>query len=218
MRYGVLGTGMVGATLASRLVQLGHEVRMGARSSGNQRAEAWAAGAGAGASAGSFAEAAVFGSLVVNATAGAHSLDALRAAGAAALRGKVLVDVANPIEPDSGFPPRLSVCNGDSLGEQIQREFPEARVVKALNTMNCDVMVRPSLVAGDHHVFLCGNDAAAKDEVAAMLRSFGWAADAVLDLGDISAARGMEMYLIFWLALMRRLGTAHFNVAVHREE
>jgi predicted dinucleotide-binding enzyme len=218
MRYGVLGTGMVGATLASRLVQLGHEVRMGARSSGNQRAEAWAAGAGAGASAGSFAEAAVFGSVVVNATAGAHSLDALRAAGAAALRGKVLVDVANPIEPDSGFPPRLSVCNGDSLGEQIQREFPEARVVKALNTMNCDVMVRPSLVAGDHHVFLCGNDAAAKDEVAAMLRSFGWAADAVLDLGDISAARGMEMYLIFWLALMRRLGTAHFNVAVHREE
>jgi 8-hydroxy-5-deazaflavin:NADPH oxidoreductase len=217
MRYAVLGTGMVGAALASRLVELGHEVTMGARDAGNAKAVAWASSAGRGAAEGSFAGAARFGEVVVNATAGAHSLHALRAAGADNLRGKVLVDVANAMEPDSGFPPRLIVCNGDSLGEQIQREFPGARVVKTLNTVNCDVMVNPAIVPGVHNVYVCGNDDNAKAVVVDMLRSFGWSADAVLDMGDITAARGMEMYLLFWISLMQRLGTAHFNIAVHRE-
>ena len=216
MRYAVLGTGTVGTTLATKLLQLGHEVTMGAREAGNAKAVAWASSAGPGAAEGSFADAARFGEVVVNATSGAHSLHALRAAGADNLRGKVLVDVANAIEPDSGFPPRLTVCNGDSLGEQIQREFPDARVVKTLNTVNSDVMVDPGLVPGVHNVYVSGNDDVAKAFVVDMLRSFGWSAEAVVDLGDISAARGTEMYLIFWITLMRRLGTAHFNLELHR--
>jgi len=216
MRYAVLGTGMVGAALATKLVQLGHEVTMGAREAGNTKAVAWVSTAGRGAAEGSFADAARFGEVVVNATAGAHALQALRAAGADNLGGKILVDVSNAIEPDSGFPPRLSVCNGDSLGEQIQREFGEARVVKALNTVNCDVMVDPGLVPGVHNVYLCGNDDAAKGVVVDMLRAFGWQAGAIIDLGDITAARGMEMYLVLWVTLMRTLGTAHFNHEVHR--
>jgi predicted dinucleotide-binding enzyme len=215
MRYAVLGTGTVGATLASKLVAIGHEVRMGAREAGHPKAVAWASAAGGGASQGSFADAAAFGEVVVNATAGAHSLPALRAAGAANLRGKVLLDVANPIEPDSGFPPRLTVCNGDSLGEQIQREFPDARVVKSLNTVTAAVMVDPGSVPGRHTIYVCGNDAAARSAVGELLQAFGWPAESVLDLGDITAARGVEMWLIHWITLMRRLGTAQFNLEVH---
>lgn len=216
MRYGVLGTGMVGTTLAGKLVQLGHRVMMGARSSGNPRAVAWAQDAGEGASQGSFADAASFGEVVVNATSGAHSLDALQAAGADALRGKVLVDVANPIAPDSGMPPRLTVCNGDSLAERLQRAFPDARVVKTLNTVNCSVMVNPGGVPGVHHVYVCGNDDPAKATVRGMLREFGWGDDRVVDTGDLSAARGAEMYLVHWITLMRALGTPQFNLGVQR--
>src|SRR5919199_3123972 len=146
MRIGVLGTGMVGQTLATKLVELGHEVTMGARAAGNEKAAEWASGADEGAAEGSFADAAAHGELVFNCTAGTASLDALRAAGAEELRGKVLVDVANPLDGSTGFPPALSVANDDSLGEQIQREFADARVVKALNTISASVMVEP--VAG----------------------------------------------------------------------
>lgn len=215
MRYGILGTGMVGTALGTALVRGGHEVMMGSRSAGNEKATAWAAAAGAGASCGSFADAAAFAEVVVNATAGSVSLDALRMAGAGNLSGKVLVDVANPIQGDTGFPPRLSVANGDSLAEQIQREFPDSRVVKTLNTVNAEVMVNPSIVAGTHTVFVCGNDADAKQVAVAMLRHLGWDESAVVDLGDLLWARGTEMYLILWLGLMRRFGHARFNVEVH---
>jgi len=217
MRYGVLVTGMVGNALATKLVELGHEVTMGARSAGNEKAVAWAAAAGERAAQGSFADAAAFGEVVVNATAGEHSVDAVRACGEA-LRGKVLVDVANAIAHDSpGFPPLLSVCNGDSLGEQLQRTVPEALVVKTLNTVNAGVMVDPQAVGdGAHNVFVCGNDAGAKSRVVAMLREFGWAEERIVDVGDITGARGVEMYLIFWLGLMRAFGTAQFNIAVVR--
>ena len=216
MRYGVLGTGMVGRTLATRLVELGNEVAMGARQAGGATAVEWARSVGGHAAReGTFADAARFGEVVVNATAGAHSLDALRAAGAEALRGKVLIDVANPIAEGGGFPPVLTVANDDSLGERIQREFPEARVVKSLNTMNCEVMVAPHLAPGAHVVFVCGEDAAAKQVTVGMLHSFGWAETSVIDLGGIEAARGTEMYLALWLRLMRTLNTAHFNVGLH---
>ena len=174
MKVGVLGTGVVGQTLGGKLVSLGHHVVMGARQAGNDKATAWAAAAGPSASAGTFADAAVHGDLIVNATAGTGSLEALEAAGSENLAGKVLVDVANALDFSGGMPPSLSVCNTDSLGEQIQRRFPEARVVKTLNTVNADVMVQPGIVPGGHTMFLCGNDPTAKQEVRALLESFGW--------------------------------------------
>jgi predicted dinucleotide-binding enzyme len=214
MRYGVLGTGAVGRALATKLVQLGHEVTMGARRAGGEAATGWVQSAGGAAREGSFADAAAFGEVVINATAGAHSLDALRAAGAENLGGKVLIDVSNAIAEDAGFPPQLSVCNTDSLGEQIQRTFPEARVVKTLNTVTSDVMVQPSMIAGEHSVFVGGEDADAKRAVTELLHSFGWPDGSVIDLGGIESARGTEMYLALWLRLMGSLGGWHFNIAV----
>jgi 8-hydroxy-5-deazaflavin:NADPH oxidoreductase len=215
MRIGILGTGVVGATIGTKLVQLGHDVRMGAREATNAKAAAWAAPLGERASHGTFADAAAFGELLFNCTAGTASLAALEAAGRDALGAKVLVDVANPLDFSRGFPPTLSVCNADSLGEQIQRAFPELRVVKALNTMNTAVMVDPSRVPGDHDAFLCGNDAGARAQVTAILRDwFGWRH--VVDLGDITAARGTEMILPLWLRLYGTFKTGDLNFHVAR--
>jgi predicted dinucleotide-binding enzyme len=214
MHIGVLGTGTVGQALAQALVDHGHEVRMGARAAGHEGAVAWADRSGPLASEGSFADAAAFGELAFNATAGAASLEALEAAGAEQLAGKVLIDVANPLDFSQGMPPTLTVCNDDSLGERIQRAFPEVRVVKALNTVTAAVMVRPSLVSGQHTIFICGDDAAAKEQATVLLEEFGWAAGSILDLGDITAARGMEMYLPLWLRLHGATGTAMLNVEV----
>lgn len=218
VRIGVLGTGMVGRTLAGSLVALGHEVMMGSRQAGNANAVAWAAQAGPSAREGSFADAAGFGMIVVNATAGAASLGALAAAGADALAGKVLLDVANPLDHAPGATGVLTVCNTDSLGEQIQRAFPDTRVVKALNTMSAEVMVKPRLVPGSHNVFLCGEDAEAKVEVAGLLEAFGWPAADIVDLGGISAARGTEMYLALWLGLWGVAGTGRLNVRLITRE
>lgn len=214
-QVGVLGTGMVGQALAGRLVELGHEVRMGARRTGNPSARGWAATGGERASAGDFAAAAGFGEIVINATAGASSLAALEQAGAAALSGKVLIDVTNPLGQTDGQA-TLTVTNTDSLGEQIQRAFPDARVVKALNTMNCQVMVRPDLVPGEHVVFVCGESPDAKSIVSGLLGGFGWPAGRIVDLGGINAARGTEAFMLLWLATWRALDGAHFNVALPR--
>jgi 8-hydroxy-5-deazaflavin:NADPH oxidoreductase len=214
MRIGVLGTGVVGQTVAGKLVELGHEAMMGSRQANNPKATEWAAAAGSGASAGSFADAARFGEIVVNATNGMASLDALQAAGAENLAGKVLIDIANPLDFSLGFPPTLSVCNSDSLGEQIQRTFPEARVVKTLNTVNADVMVNPHVVPGDHTIFVSGDDQGAKARVGELLTSFGWPAEGILDLGDISSARGVEMYLPLWLRLLHAKGTPQINISI----
>jgi predicted dinucleotide-binding enzyme len=218
MRFGVQGTGMVGQGIAGKLVELGHEVRMGSRQAGNEKAVAWASEAGDGASEGSFADAAEFGEVVVNATAGGASVEALEAAGAENLDGKVLIDVANALDFSQGMPPTLSVCNDDSLGERIQRAFPEARVVKALNTMNASVMVSPGALGETTNVFICGNDDGAKDEVAGLLQTFGWMKERITDLGDITAARGQEMYLPLWLKLYSALGTSEFNIGIVKSD
>ncbi len=214
MHIGVLGTGTVGRTLSQALVEHGHEVRMGSRAAGNERAVAWAQQGGPLASEGSFADAAGFGELVFNATAGMASLDALESAGSEQLAGKVLIDVSNPLDMSAGFPPRLSVCNDDSLGESIQRAFPEVRVVKTLNTVTAAVMVAPGLVAGAHTMFLCGDHADAKEQARLLLGEFGWPEGSLLDLGDITNARGMEMYLPLWVRLYGATGTSLFNVGV----
>lgn len=215
MKIAILGTGAVGATLGTKLVSLGHEVRMGSRSATSEKAQAWARQAGPRASYGSFGDAASFGAdLVINATKGDSSLEALRAAGEPRLRGKIVIDVANPLDFSRGMPPTLTVANTDSLGEQIQRAFPGARVVKALNTINAEVMVAPALVPGDHDTFVCGNDEAAKETVTRLLRDFGW--KHVIDLGDISASRATEMYLALWVRLYGVTKTSRFNVHVAR--
>jgi predicted dinucleotide-binding enzyme len=214
MRIGVLGTGAVGRRIATKLVELGHEVTMGSRSAESKALLEWVQEAGGDARGGTFADAAVAAELVFNCTSGEASLEALAAAGAESLAGKVLVDVANPLDFSQGMPPTLSVCNDDSLGERIQAAFPEAMVVKALNTMNNQVMTEPGRLPGAHNVFVCGEDAGAKAAVGELLQEFGWAPEQIIDLGGIAAARGTEMYLPLWLCLMGSLGTADFNIQV----
>ncbi|MFF6950964.1 NADPH-dependent F420 reductase [Streptomyces iakyrus] len=215
MRYAVLGTGQVGRTLGGRLVELGHEVRLGSRTRDNTAAVQWAAAAGPGGGVGTFAEAAEFGEVVVNAVGGRVALAALEAAGAENLDGKVIVDVSNPLAVEEGEL-RLSPVESDSVGEQIQRAFPHARVVKSLNTVNCRVMVDPASVPGEHNVFVCGDDPGAKEQVTALLGEFGWPADRVLDLGGIRAARAVEMWLPLWAGLFGKFGHGAFNLEVRR--
>ena len=218
MKIGLLGTGLVGRTLAAKLVHVGHEVRMGSRTPDNPDAADWVQATGERASQGTFADAAAFGELVFNCTSGAASLAALEAAGAENLAGKVLVDVSNALAFTEGvpFPTGLFVDTTESLAERIQAAFPAARVVKTLNTMNTDVMVDPSTVPGAHDVFVAGNDEAARDAVKAILRSFGWGEEQIVDLGDLTGARGTELYLILWLRLFQTFGTPRLNIHVAR--
>lgn len=217
MRIAVLGTGDVGKRLASKLVELGHEVRMGSRTADHEGGTAWAAEAGDNASLGTFADAAEHGEIVLNCASGKHTLAILESAGKANLAGKVLVDVSNPLDFSEGFPPKLTVCNDDSLAEQIQRAHPDAKVVKALNTMANPIMVAPRSLPGTHDTFVCGNDEGAKAKVAEILQSFGWTADEIIDLGDITVARGLEMWLPFWVRLYSKLGTGDFNISLVRK-
>jgi len=189
---------------------------MGSRQAGNEKAVAWAGDAGQGASEGSFADAAAYGELVFNCTAGVASMEALTAAGEENLAGKTLVDLANPLDFSGGMPPRLAICNDESLGERIQSALPRTHVVKTLNTMNCQVMVDPARVPGEHSVFIGGEDDGAKQEVAALLGSFGWPQERIIDLGGIASARGTEMYLPLWLSLYGKLGTGDLNIGVFR--
>lgn len=213
MKIGILGTGMVGAAIATKLIQLGHDVKMGSRTANNDKAVAWVKQNGERAAQGTFAEAASFGEVLFNCTSGKASLEALRMAGAENLKGKVLIDIANPLDFSRGVPPSLLVCNTDSLGEQIQRAFPETKVVKSLNTMNANLMVNPGMLSEEHAVFVSGNDAEAKAAVTLILKDwFGW--HSVIDLGDITTARGTEMVLPLWVSLMGKLGTPLFNFKI----
>jgi len=226
MKIAVLGTGTVGPTIAGALSALGHDVVIGTRdpqatlartepgATGGAPFAAWHA-AHRGIDVATFADAAARADLVVNATNGAGSLEALTAAGAANLAGKVVMDIANPLDFSRGFPPSLNPVNTDSLAEQIQRAFPEARVVKTLNTMTASVMVDPASVAGgDHSVFVSGNDAAAKEVVGGLLAGFGHRD--IIDLGDITTARGAEMVLPVWVRIWGALGTPAFNFKIAR--
>ncbi|HEX8825775.1 MAG TPA: NAD(P)-binding domain-containing protein [Archangium sp.] len=211
MKISVLGTGMVGETIASKLVELGHEVKMGSRSANNEKATAWVKKAGARASQGTFADSAAFGEILFNCTLGSGSIEALEAAGKQNLKGKILLDLSNPLDFSKGMPPTLFVSNSDSLGEQIQRAFPELKVVKTLNTVSANVMVDPARIPGEHSVFVSGNDAEAKNRVKQLLTEwFGW--KQIIDMGDITTSRGTEAYLLLWIRLWGALGTPDFNV------
>lgn len=226
MKVSILGTGTVGRIISEKVAQFGHSVVMGTRDvdkslaqdktdrMGNAPLNLWLQQHPQ-IKLDSFADAAAFGEVVFNCTSGGNSLDALSMAGEHNLNGKVLIDIANPLDFSRGMPPTLSVCNTDSLGEQIQRTFPQVRVVKTLNTMNARIMVNPALVSGDHDVFVSGDDPAAKAQVTEILRTwFGW--KSVIDLGDIKTARGVEMMLPVWLSLWGALQTPMFNFRVTR--
>ncbi len=215
MNIGVLGTGMVGDAIGTKLIQLGHSVKMGSRAEGNEKAAAWVKKNGAHASAGTFAEAAQFGEIIFNCTAGIGSLDALRAAGSKNLSEKILIDVSNPLDFSKGMSPLLTVSNTDSLGEQIQRALPDVNVVKAFNTLSNPLMVNPALVNnGDHTLPICGNDAAAKAKVVSLLQTFGWKTENILDLGDITAARGMEAWLLIWIRMYGTFQSPMFQMKI----
>jgi 8-hydroxy-5-deazaflavin:NADPH oxidoreductase len=215
MKIAVLGTGSVGETIGSKLLSLGHEVKMGSRSVSHEKGLAWATAGGPKASLGTFLDAASFGELAFNCTSGFGSIPALSSA-APALAGKLVIDIANPLDFSNGFPPSLFTGNTDSLGEQAQRALPDSKVVKALNHVTASVMVDAKRVAGgDHDALISGNDIEAKAQVSKMLREwFGW--QRVIDLGDISTARGTESYLALWIRLYGALGSADFNVKIMR--
>ena len=209
MKIGMLGTGAVGQTVGAKLVAMGHDVMMGARAADNEKVLGFAQRTGG--KAGTFADAAAHGEMVINGTRGDTSLGMLSAL-ASELKGKILLDVSNPLDFSHGYPPHLTVSNTDSLAEQIQRALPETFVVKSLNTVNCAVMIEPSRVPGHHTVFVSGNDARAKGRVMDFLRSQGWVS--IIDLGDITSARAAEQLLPLWVRLFGVLGTADFNIAV----
>jgi predicted dinucleotide-binding enzyme len=225
MKTAVLGTGTVGRTIAERLAGLGHAVtigtrdpqatlaRTGADAMGNAPFAAWSAG-NTGIGVARFADAAAGAELIVNATNGGASLDVLTQAGAENLTGKVILDIANPLDFSNGMPPTLFVKDTDSLGEQIQRAFPAARVVKSLNTLNAGLMANPDQLSEASTVFVSGNDADAKHTVTVLLKEFGH--QDVIDLGDITTARGTEMLLPVWLRLWGALGTPEFNFKIVR--
>lgn len=228
MQVGILGSGTVGRALADKVDSLGHEVRVGTRDVAALMARHAPGPMGQvpfaqwrkehpGVKLATFRDTAANSEILFNATNGAGCLAALRSAGEDHLNGKILIDVANPLDFSQGFPPTLSVANIDSLGEQIQRSFPEVRVVKTLNTVNAAIMVDPlALADGEHHIFISGNDPTAKTEVLAILNDwFGWRH--VIDLGDISTARGTEMYLALWVRLLRAVGHRPFNIRVISE-
>ncbi len=226
MNIGILGTGGVARAIAAKLVSLGHSVMLGTRNveetksrstgdtMGNVSFQEWSQKNSA-VTVGTFADAAAFGTMLVNATTGSGSLPALAAAGENNLNGKILVDISNPLDFSKGFPPSLTVSNTDSLGEQIQRTYPKLNVVKAFNTLSSPLMVNPSLVNnGDHTLPICGNDAEAKKKVVSLLNTFGWKNENILDLGDITNARGTEAFLLLWIRMFGAFQTPMFQMKI----
>ncbi len=216
MKIAVFGTGMVGDTIGSRLIELGHQVMMGSRTAANEKAAAFVAKHKSGASAGTFADAAKFGEMIFNCTKGDGSIDAIKATGDAT-NGRIIIDISNPLDFSKGMPPSLipSLSNTNSLGEEIQKLFPQAKVVKTLNTMWCGLMVNPNMIGGGNHTnFICGNDADAKSKVKSLLNEFGWKNENILDLGDITNARGTEAVLPIWLRVWSATQNGAFNFKI----
>ncbi|MCB9271305.1 MAG: NAD(P)-binding domain-containing protein [Lewinellaceae bacterium] len=225
MKIGIFGTGIVGQTIAEKVADLGHEVMIGTRnveallaksnpdSYGRPPFKEWL-NARSGIQVATLDETAASCTLLINAMHGMGTIQALGSIDPSHLSGKILLDIANPLDFSQGFPPTLAICNTDSLGEQIQRTFPELKVVKSLNTMNANLMVHPRAIDGDQTVFLSGNDSAAKETVKSLLNSFGWKEREMIDLGDISTARGTEQLLPIWVRIYAGKGTSLFNFRI----
>ncbi len=197
MRIGILGTGVVGSSLGKGFIALGHDVKMGARTANHEKALAWVAEQGPHASQGTFADAARFGDVLVFATLGVANPEVAKAAGIDAFAGKVVIDATNPLDYSAGFPPDLAIKGNDSGGETLQRLLPEAKVVKAFNIVNNDLMFRPNVAGGPPDMFIAGDDAEAKKTVTGILNDFGW--PRVVDFGGIKSARWLEALCIVWV-------------------
>lgn len=208
MKFGVLGTGSVGTTLASKLISLGHEVMLGSRSAANEKAIDWSGRNGANASIGTFEQAASFGEIIFIATLGSGAISALQLAKPGNFTGKTVIDVSNPLDFSQGKSPTLFTGLNDSLGEQVQRFLPKANVVKTLNIVNCEVMVNPSIVPGGPDMFVCGNNADAKEQVSGILKDFGW--NSIIDLGGIDSARVIEPFVLLWVKGWLHFKTPYF--------
>jgi predicted dinucleotide-binding enzyme len=213
MQIGILGSGITAQTIGSKLIHLGHEVMLGSRDEANPPSVVWAKDEGTQhALYGTFMNAAAFGEIIFNCTLGSATLEALEQAGAENLKGKILIDTANPLDRQTDMW-TLTVCNTDSLGEQIQRAYPETRVVKTLNTVNANVMVDPAKLLEQTHVFVSGDDIEAKAMVVRILRDwFGW--KQIIDLGGIETSRSVEVYVLLWHSLRNAISSQRFNIKV----
>ena len=205
---------MVGQTIGSRLVALGYEVMMGSRKKDNEKAVKWASENGANASNGTFADAAKFGSIIFLCTKGEATLEILKLAGHENFKNKTVADISNPLDFSKGMPPTLFVCNDNSLGEKVQEAIPGAFVVKTLNIVNCEVMVNANKSGGSPTMFVSGNNADAKKEITGILKQFNW--EDVIDLGNISTARGTEMMLPIWLRTFMATGNGYIAFKIIR--
>jgi predicted dinucleotide-binding enzyme len=204
MKIGIIGAGIVGQTLGQGFATLGHDVKIGTRRPNDDKITAWAKKAGAKVSVGSFADAAAFGDVVVLATAWSGTENAIKLAGPKTLAGKVVIDATNPLAPALNAPPTLAIAGSDSAGEQVQRWLPQSKVVKAFNHVGNAYMFRPQLPGGPPDMFIAGNDAAAKQSVTDILKSFGWS---VIDLGGIDASRYLEPLAMVWILYGIRTNT-----------
>jgi predicted dinucleotide-binding enzyme len=205
MKIGILGTGDVGQVLGSGFVKLGHPVKMGSRNPDQEKVKAWLAKTGVNASAGTFAEAAAFGDLVVLATLWTGTENAIRLADPKNLAGKVVIDATNPLD-FSSMPPKLAVGHTDSGGEQVQRWLPNSHVVKAFNSVGSPHMVHPDFPGGPPDMFICGNDSKAKETVTDLLKAFGWS---VVDIGGIEGSRYLEPLAMIWILQFFRTGSGN---------
>lgn len=215
-KIGILGTGMVGQTIGTKLISLGYQVKMGSRTANNEKAVQWTEKNGNNASQGNFADAAGFGDMVFNCTKGEAVLDIISMAGPENFEGKTVIDISNPLDFSKGMPPFLipQYCNTHSLGEEVQNKLPGANVVKTLNIVNCEVMVDAKRCGGDATMFMAGNNAEAKNETKEILNQFGWTD--IIDLGDISMSRGTEMLLPIWIRTWQATGNGHFGFKIVR--
>ena len=215
-KIGILGTGMVGNSIGTKLIELGYEVRMGSRTANNEKGMEWASRNGTLASTGTFSDAASFGEMIVICTKGDATISVARSIKPDFVKGKTVIDISNPLDFSKGMPPFLTPewSNTNSLGEEVQKALPQANVVKTLNIVNCQVMVNPDKVNGTHTMFVAGNNTEAKKQVTGILEQFGWTD--IIDLGDISSARGMEMILPIWVRIMVSINNPHFGFKIVR--
>ncbi len=215
-KIAILGTGVVGNTIGSKLIKLGYSVMMGSRTNNNEKAKAWVAGNGNNAATGTFSDAAKFGEIIFNCTKGEITLEVIKLAGPENFKGKTVIDISNPLDFSKGMPPSLfpQWSNTNSLGEEIQKLLPDANIVKTLNIVNCEVMVDAKRSGGDPTMFVSGNNAEAKKEVTAILTKFNW--NDVIDLGDITTSRGAESLLPIWIRTWVATGNGHFAFKIVR--